>query len=139
MEDLPELEPEPEIQAPSQPAEIPADDVSTYTKDEEDAFVSSVLGPVAGQEASKLNRETEIKAKWEDKPVNPQNKPVHESVTEAYFTEGGKEVKAVHDDLGTLWHIQFIPGGQVPKEISGGYTTEQAARQAIKQYLAKRV
>ncbi len=139
MVDLPELEPEPEIQAPYTPTEIPADSVSTFSKDEEDAFVSSVLGPEAALDASKLNRETEITAKWEDKPVNPQNKPVHPSVTEQYFTEGGKEVKAVHDDIGTLWHVHFIPGGQVPKELSGGYTSEPEARHAIKQYLAKRV
>ena len=145
-EDLLELEPlqEPETSVPPSQAEAAAAEEEVHDRnevdeDEEKAFLRDALGGSAhAEEAQKLNRETEITASWDDKPVNPQNKPMHPSVTEKYFTEGGKEVKAVHDEVGSLWHIEFGSGGQLPKELSGSYTDEKSARQAIKIYLAKR-
>ena len=119
-------------------ADEEVDHVSEVTPDEEAAFLSDALGPVHAEEAQKLNRETEVKVDWENKPINPHNKPMHPSVTEQYFTEGGKEVKAVHDEVGTFWHVEFSPGGELPAELKGKYTTEQDARQAIRRYLAKK-
>lgn len=123
--------------------EVPADHTSSYTKEEEEAFLRSVIGDDATQEVMgqqpTLNRETELKVDWENKPVNPHNKPLHPSVTEQYFTQGGKEVKPVHDEVGSLWHIEFSPGGELPSDLKGKYTSEPSAREGIVQYLAKRV
>ena len=116
------------------------DSRNVITADEESSFLSDVLGPEHAAEAGRLpNRQKDIEAKWDDKPINPQGKVMHPSVEEQFFTEGGKEVKAVHDVVGSLWHVEFIPGGQVPAELKGSYTDERKCRHAIQQYLAKRV
>jgi hypothetical protein len=105
--------------------------------EEEQAQLEQILGKDAAAEAPTLNRETEIKTDWEGRPVNPHNKPMHPSVTAKFYTEGGKEVKAVHDEMGTLWHIEFSPGGQLPEDLKGKFTNETMAKDAIKLYLAK--
>ena len=121
------------------------DDRNQISKHDERAFLRDVLGVKGEQEyqeqqSGRLGHRSDeqVTNNWEDKPVNPQNKPIHPSVTEEYHTEGGKQVKAVHDDMGSMWHIEFAPGGELPKALKGKYTTEQAARKDIKKYLATR-
>ncbi len=104
---------------------------------EEQAQLEQILGKEAAAEAPTPKRETEIKTDWEGRPVNPHNKPMHPSVTAKFYTEGGKEVKPVHDEIGTLWQIVFSPGGELPKELKGSFTNEPEAIKAIKLYLAK--
>lgn len=84
-----------------------------------------------------LVRETEIKVEWDHRSNNPNNKPLDPSVTEEYHTKGGKEIRAVHDDERSLWHIEFTSGGILPRELKGQFTGEPTARHAIRQYLAK--
>ena len=84
-----------------------------------------------------FDRYEEPVAEWDDRSINPLNKPLDPSVTEEYHTEGGKELKAVHDTERSLWHVEFKEGGRLPPSLSGKYTDEQAARHAIKIYLAK--
>lgn len=129
----------PQSQEGAVKADEQIDDHNDVTEEDTGLFLNDVLGPIHSNEARHLNRETEIKAKWEDKSVNPSGKVLHPSVEEQYFTDGGKEVKAVHDVVGSLWHVEFIPGGQVPLELKGTYTDERKCRHDIKQYLAKRV
>lgn len=55
----------------------------------------------------------------------------------SYETKGGKQVKVRHDEQGSFWHIEFVPGGQLPAELSGKYTTEHDAKLAVELYLIK--
>lgn len=54
-----------------------------------------------------------------------------------FETKGGKTVSVRHDNMGTMWRICFVPGGQLPQELDGGFTTQDHAIQAVKLYLAK--
>jgi hypothetical protein len=112
--------------------------------DERDAFLRDVLGPDAAKDVidrGLANRPTPDKfehAPYDQRSINPNNKPLHPTVTERYYTEGGKEIIARHDPMGSFWHVEFVPGGQVPAELGGSYTSEPECRDAIKLYLAKR-
>jgi hypothetical protein len=112
--------------------------------DEEQAFLRDVLGVAGAKQAREQTgrlphrAQEQVTNNREEKPINPGNKPLHPSVTEEYFTDGGKQVKAVHDEIGTMWHIEFIPGGELPASLKGKYTSEDAARKDIKKYLATR-
>jgi hypothetical protein len=142
LEDLLGLEDSTESTTPE--AAIPTTEEEVHsrnevTKDDEAAFLRDALGAEHAAEAlGKKSEKADQKpiTDWEDKPINPHNKPMHPSVTEEFFTKGGKEVKAVHDKIGTFWHIEFVPGGQVPAELKGKFTDENSAKQAIKRYLA---
>lgn len=61
----------------------------------------------------------------------------HDLVADKYETEGGKEIKAVKDEWGNFWSIAFTSGGQLPKELTGTFTDQHKAEQAIVIYLAK--
>jgi hypothetical protein len=95
-----------------------------------DSDVEEELNPL-------LYRDTEIKAEWDNRSNNPLNKPLDDSVTEQYYTEGGKEIRAVHDTERSFWHVEFTSGGTLPSSLAGKFTAEDRARNAIKQYLAK--
>lgn len=130
---------------PVMPAdESHVDHRNTISTDEERAFLKDVLGVKGEQQAREQTgrlahrAQDEVTNKRVEHSVNPQGKPMHPSVTEEYFTEGGKQVKAVHDEMGTMWHVEYSPGGQLPSELSGKYTSEDAARKDIKKYLATR-
>lgn len=113
------------------------DSFNEVSPEEEASFLKDILGPHA-EAATKLNRTTEIDVEWDGRSNNPQNHPLHEAVTEQFFLPGGKEVKAVHDKVGTFYHIEYSPGGPVPKELSGSYTDESSCRLAIRIYVAKK-
>ncbi len=126
-----------EIPASGQPIPVPGDDElppvpeeqadETYEASEEDeaAFLKD------------LGIEKPL-PKWDNRSNNPKNKPMPEAVTEEYHTEGGKEMRAVHDEMGTFWHVEFTSGGQLPAELKGAYTSEPDCRKAIRLYLAKK-
>ncbi len=113
------------------------DETNEVGPEEEASFLKDILGPAANE--IPLARETEITADWEGRSINPKNKPLHDSVTEQFFMPGGKEVKAVHDQIGTFYHVEFSPGGTVPRELSGSYTDEKMCRHDIKIYVAKKM
>lgn len=114
------------------------DETNEVGPEEQASFLKDVLGPGADRTLT-LGRETEIKADWEGRSINPKNKPLHETVTEQFFLPGGKEIKAVHDKIGTFYHVEYSPGGTVPQELGGRYTDEIVCRHAIKIYIAKKM
>jgi hypothetical protein len=83
-----------------------------------------------------FDRYVEPVAEWDDRSINPLNKPLDPSVTERYYTSGGKEIAAVHDQERSLWHVEFKEGGRLPPNLNGKFTDEKTARHAIKIYLA---
>lgn len=100
------------------------DDV--YESDNEDlheqfAFVEGMLGE--GALKDKRNTYNMVT----DKDYNEYN----------YETKGGKTISVRHDTMGSLWYIAFVPGGQLPNELSGKFTSDRDAIQAVEQYLAK--
>lgn len=54
-----------------------------------------------------------------------------------FETKGGKKVVVRHDEWGSMWSVLFVPGGQLPPELSGKFTNELRAIQAVEQYLLK--
>jgi hypothetical protein len=54
-----------------------------------------------------------------------------------YETKGGKGISIRHDEMGTLWRVEFVPGGQLPSELAGRFTNDSEAKHAVEQYLAK--
>ena len=54
-----------------------------------------------------------------------------------YTTKGGKEINVVRDQRSPHLKIQFATGGELPQELSGIFTSEPFAENAIKEYLGK--
>lgn len=52
-------------------------------------------------------------------------------------TEGGKKIIVEYDRKATLYRIKFSPGGQLPKDLEGLWTSPTRAAQAVTQYLNK--
>ena len=77
-----------------------------------------------------LDRQTEIVAEWDHRSNNPNNKPLDPSVTEEYYTKGGKEIRAVHDDERTL---DGCDGGILDDSILGsGRAGQQKDRETCR-------
>jgi len=55
-----------------------------------------------------------------------------------YETENGKVIQAVKLQQGSLWKVEFKPGGALPKSLSGSYTSEKLANTDIEKYLVQR-
>lgn len=68
--------------------------------------------------------------------LTPPGKPVPKE-KDGNITPKGKNIKVVFDKRYGLYVIQFTEGGATPKELSGKWTEEKRALQAIKQYLEK--
>lgn len=70
--------------------------------------------------------------------ISPELKPKKEepSPEPKMKTKGGKEWGFSREVFGV--RIQFSTGGEVPKQLSGLYTSEAKAKEAIKVYEAKR-
>ena len=54
-----------------------------------------------------------------------------------YTTQNGKEINIVRDQGSPHLKIQFASGGELPQELSGIFTSEPFAENAIKEYLGK--
>lgn len=50
-------------------------------------------------------------------------------------TENGKEIKVVRDPISANFKIQFTSGGELPLELSGFFTKETLATNAVLRYL----
>lgn len=50
-----------------------------------------------------------------------------------FETKKGKTVRLYSEGNG--WKIKFYPGGEVPEELSGIFTSEGIATKAIQQYI----
>lgn len=108
---------------------VPEDSVYSPTADQESAFVEDIIG----EEVEKGSEPTEV-ASAQEVASTPTNSewPVFN-----YETKGGKKIAVKHDKWGSFWHVEFVPGGQLPNSLNGRFTTEQDARFATEQYLAK--
>lgn len=53
-------------------------------------------------------------------------------------TPGGKEIELIVDNKSALYRFQFRSGGELPQELSGLFTEEKYARQALNRYLDTR-
>lgn len=51
-------------------------------------------------------------------------------------TERGKELRIKTKENSALLEVYFYPGGQVPKALSGAYTSHEEANKAIRAYYA---
>jgi hypothetical protein len=51
------------------------------------------------------------------------------------YKVGEKTLQVVHDDIGTMWHIQFKEGGPIDNSLKGKFTSESEAKQAVEIYL----
>ncbi len=105
----------------------PVETVTTSTHDEQ-AFLKDVLGPYAA-EAPKSQSERPKQEKYDSDKKHAAPKIVH-------MTKGGKEIHVDQRDSGKFF-VKFVPGGEMPKELSGEYTREDLAHESIKVYLAK--
>lgn len=103
--------------------EAPEDSVYEPSTSEEEAFVANVLGEPTQVE--------ERPAKYGSAPAR-DGWPVH-----TYETKGGKGIKISHDEWGTFWTVEFVPGGQMPPELQGSFTSDVDAKFAVELYLAK--
>ena len=105
---------------------VPEDSVYSPSAEDESAFVEDIVGDIEEE-----LKPAQSKALEGFEPTNSQW-PIH-----TYETKGGKTIAVKHDKWGSFWHVEFVPGGQLPKELSGRFTTEQDAKFATEQYLAK--
>lgn len=105
--------------------ETPEDNTYEPTSEEEETFVADVLGH---REAAP---EVETPAKYGSAPAR-DGWPIH-----TYETKGGKGIKISHDEWGTFWTVEFVPGGQMPPELTGSFTSDTDAKFAVELYLAK--
>jgi len=103
-------------------------ETNEISPEDEKAFLKEIIGKYADEVPSSSDEPAKRKYEY---------KPLHESVTERYFT-GERELKAVHDEFGSLWHVEMVGGGMMPLDLQGKFTSEQDARAAIKLYLAKK-
>lgn len=55
------------------------------------------------------------------------------------ITPGGKTVKAVRDLKTAAYKFQFVPGGELPEELTGIFTDERSAKVALARYLEKAI
>lgn len=52
-----------------------------------------------------------------------------------FETPKGKEVSTFVCPKTSLYRIKFVPGGELPAQLSGLYTSETLADQAIQEYI----
>ena len=52
-----------------------------------------------------------------------------------HITAGGKKLELVVDSKSALYRFQFVPGGELPQELSGLFTQERYATAALNSYL----
>lgn len=53
------------------------------------------------------------------------------------ITAGGKTVDTFVDKKSGLFRVKFVPGGELPVELSGLYTSNKTADIAIKNYIER--
>lgn len=56
----------------------------------------------------------------------------------SFETTNGKKIDMVIDKKTAHIKLQFNPGGELPVELTGLYTTQKEAEQAVNVYLAKK-
>ena len=58
-------------------------------------------------------------------------------VLKSYQTAGGKEIQVFIDPKTAHCKIQFVPGGELPQELAGLYTSAAMADIAVNAYLLR--
>ena len=87
---------------------------------------------------NRIIEEEEVVEQLKDNSVpatkrTPPGKPVAKEGN--FITPRGKDIKVVFDKKYGLYMISFPGGGALPAFLSGKYTEEKRAREAIEQYL----
>lgn len=113
-------------------------ETNTTTADDDDEFVKSILG----QPYEPVQKHSESTPPRRDSEEFPDSQATLQQIRDKYHapyvTPGGKQIKVVKDDWGTFWHAKFVGGGELPAELSGAFTNEQEADNAIRIYLARK-
>lgn len=52
-------------------------------------------------------------------------------------TPNGKKIQAIRDKRFATYIFQFVPGGQLPEELTGQFVDERHAKIALARYLEK--
>jgi len=52
-------------------------------------------------------------------------------------THGGKTIQLIPDRRHTAYKFQFVPGGELPEDLSGIFMDERAAKVALARYLER--
>jgi hypothetical protein len=55
----------------------------------------------------------------------------------SFETEAGKKIEMFIEQKTAQIKLKFVPGGQLPEELTGIYTSEAAAEKDIRKYLEK--
>lgn len=53
------------------------------------------------------------------------------------MTSGGKKLEIIVDKGTSQWRLHFSPGGELPQELQGTFTSTRLAQQAKDRYLTK--
>ena len=113
------------------------DVVETNVKDKEDEqeFVKSILGESYAPTESEGPTPSRESEEFSDSQQTLQQ--IHDKYNQPRVTQGGKKIRIVKDEWGTFWHVEFMTGGQLPEELSGKFTTSDAADKAVQIYIAR--
>lgn len=53
------------------------------------------------------------------------------------MSHGGKKIQLIPDGRYAVYRFQFVPGGELPAELSGIFLEERSAKIALSRYLEK--
>jgi len=53
------------------------------------------------------------------------------------MSHGGKKIQAILDKKYAAYRFQFVPGGELPEELSGLFMDERNVKTALARYLEK--
>lgn len=62
----------------------------------------------------------------------------NEEIMKSIHTTAGKKLDLVIDQKTSLYKFQFAPGGELPEELTGVFTAERYAIQALNRYQARK-
>lgn len=117
--EIPEGEPEGYTDEGALAGGAPEDSVDEPADDEQFAFLKEVIGE-----------------NYADDPRNTYKLSTDDNNWPKYeFPYGNKTMRVQHDVMGTLWHVDFVEGGNVPQELSGKFTTDRDAIKAVEIYI----
>jgi hypothetical protein len=113
------------------------DEVETNVSTAEDdgEFVRSITGQ--SYETTDYQGPTPTRESDEKSDSQSTLQQIHDKYNQPRVTSGGKKIRVVKDEWGTFWHVEFMSGGQLPAELSGSFTTPEAADLAVTLYLAR--
>jgi len=113
---------------------VETNEVTAYEADE---FVNSIIGVGNAPVDTGTKTPTRESDEVSDSQLTLQQN--YDKYHKSAVTKGGKTIRIVKDEWGTFWHVEFVPGGQLPLSLSGKYTTAEAAELDVQVYLNSQV